>query len=232
MYQGHVKRVISSSYSFLWTKTEPCWSNFAAMILTTLWHSWHLTQNLKHGLHVGQTDQCVALPHGSKQSQPQVACGVGHLVQVIQWSGMSLFLSCLKNIGCIPEAPDISPRVFAWPTLLSYVGGVASNSLLNFPQNPMYNTEISKSIHIISDVTDITNILSVTNTSVFLNATQMPCSLPCACLRQLGEARWKSVVQKSKETSWTLPFDTKSSDTKSSPTLWPQNTFIILELSI
>lgn len=71
-----------------------------------------------------------------------------------------------------------------------------SNSLLNFPQNPMYNTEISKSIHIISDVTDITNILSVTNTSVFLNATQMPCSPPCACLRQLGEARWKTVAQK------------------------------------
>lgn len=31
-----------------------------------------------------------------------------------------------------------------------------SNSIYTFPQNPMYNTEISKSIQIISDVTDIT----------------------------------------------------------------------------
>lgn len=74
-----------------------------------------------------------------------------------------------------------------------------SNSIYTFPQNPMYNTEISKSIKIISDVTDITNILSVTNTSVFLNATQMPCSLPCACLRQLGrrgQKPWFKSVQR------------------------------------
>ena len=95
-----------------------------------------------------------------------------------------------------------------------------SNFIYTFPQNPMYNTEISKSIKIISNVTDITNILSVTNTKAFPNATQMPCSPPCACLRQLGEARWKTVVQKCPKKHREHCHSQKSSDTKSSPTLW------------